>query len=341
EREVKTAEEAIKIVVNALLGRVGFVHTEWRTDIVLRLFDGLESPRRHKRKDRRTQAGHAFCWYQHRPPQHVRVHTIEHFVFLRNAAGVDYALYAHAIRGHAIENDPRVQRCALDSCKEFVLSSALEVPAKCDAAQIRIYQNGTVTVVPGEAQETSLSGAIVLQALAQSGDIGSSAAGDGIEDIANGRETSFNARTQRVNTSLHNSAHPGHKIRRRRNADDAGRGTHDVHHVVGATASTDGVPVRVEGTDGNWNARFEAKPFGPVRRKAPGDLVRRGVFAFKFVANTREQRINLGEELIGWKPTEVGVPKPLVPHGADATLHFLWISDAAKGGGDHVAVFEC
>ena len=70
----------------------------------------------------------------------------------------------------------------------------------------------------------------------------------------------------RVNASLHYAADAGNEIRRRRDSDNAGRSADDVHHVVGAATGADGVPVGVEGADGDRDACFQAELLGPERR---------------------------------------------------------------------------
>ena len=99
-----------------------------RTNLILRFFNGLESARGQKCKNRRAQAGNALGWNQHWPSQYVRIHAIQDFVFLRNSAGVYHALHAHTIAGHAIEYHARVQRGAFDGRKQFILRSTLQIP---------------------------------------------------------------------------------------------------------------------------------------------------------------------------------------------------------------------
>ena len=79
---------------------------------------------------------------------------------MRNAAGVDDAIDAHAVLGHALENDARVERGALDGGEKFVLRGVDQVPSERDAAQLGIHQHGAIAVVPAQAQQAGLSGFI-------------------------------------------------------------------------------------------------------------------------------------------------------------------------------------
>ena len=87
---------------------------------------------------------------------------------------------------------------AFDGGEEFVLRGVDQIPAQRDAAQFRVDQNGAVAIVPGEAQQAGLSGAIGFQPLRQLGNLGAGAAGDGLKDIACGRQPGLNASVVRM-----------------------------------------------------------------------------------------------------------------------------------------------
>src|SRR6266567_943705 len=210
KREVQAAEQAIEFVINALLGAVGLEHAVRRANLVLRFFDRLESARGEERKDRRTQAGHAFRRNQYRPAEHVGVHAIQNFVLLRYPTGIDYALNMDSVAFHAVEDYARMEGGALNRREQFVLRGALEVPSQGDTTKIGIHQNRAIAVVPGHAQQTGLSGVIVLQPLAERRDIRTRASSDGIEDVADRGKPGFNASSLRMHASLHYAANAGH-----------------------------------------------------------------------------------------------------------------------------------
>ena len=64
------------------------------------------------------------------------------------------------------------------------------------------------------------------------------------------------------------------------------------------------------------------------------------IFAAEFFADAVEEGVEFGEEGLWRKAAPLGVPHPLVSHGADAALYLCGIGDAGECGGNHVAVFE-
>ncbi len=186
------------------------------------------------------------------------------------------------------------KRGAFNGGEQFILRGALQIPTQGDAAQVRIHQHGAVAVVPGHAQQAGLPGAVVFQSLTQRLHVSSRASCDGVEDVSHCGEAGFDAGAPRMHASLHHATDAGHKVHRGRDADDAGRRADHVHHVVGAAAGADRVPVRVEGTDRNRDAGFQAQLSGPFRRKRSRDLIRSGVFAVELFAHAREQAIDFG-----------------------------------------------
>ena len=95
---------------------------------------------------------------------------------MRDAAGVDDAVDGHAVLGHALEDDAGVEGGAFDGGEELVLRGVDEVPAEGDAAELGIDEDGAVAVVPGEAEQAGLAGAIVVEAFRECGDVGAGAA---------------------------------------------------------------------------------------------------------------------------------------------------------------------
>src|SRR5271170_1538981 len=338
--KIRLFVKGVERVVRFLCGRLRREDGVAGADFILGFFDGFEGARGEEREDGGTKADDAFCGNQDRPAEDVGVDLIEHLVFLRDAAGVDGALDGYAIFRHAVEDDAGVEGCALDGGEEFVLRSALQIPTEGDAAQIGIDEDGAVAVIPGDAEKSGLPSAIIFQALAERGNVCTCAGGDGAENVTDGGEARFNSGTKRVNAAVHDTAHSGNEIDGRGDADDAGGSADDVDHVICTAACTDGVPVRVEGTDGNGNTGFESQLFGPMRGEMACDVIGGDVFALEFCADTFEERINFYEKFFGRKPAEVGVPEPLVTHGADATFYLTGIGDAAESSGGHVAMLE-
>ena len=74
-------------------------------------------------------------------------------------------LTVNAVFGHAIENHASVKGGAFDGGEEFVLRCALQIPSEGDAAQVGIYEDGAIAVVPGHAEQAGLAGAIIFEAL--------------------------------------------------------------------------------------------------------------------------------------------------------------------------------
>ena len=62
--------------------------------------------------------------------------------------------------------------------------------------------------------------------------------------------------------------------------------------------------------------------------------------ASEFFANASEKRIYFDQKIFRREAAEGSIPEPFVAHGADAAFDGTRVGDAAKCGGDHVAVFE-
>ena len=159
-----------------------------------------------------------------------------------------------------------MQGSAFNGGKEFVGCRALQIPAQSDTAQVGIDQHGTVSVVPGETQQSGLSGAIVLKLPTEARDIGAGARCNPIEDVAYCGESRFDAGALRMNTSRHHAANARHEIDGRRDSDDASGCSNDVHNVVGAAAGTNGIPVGIECSYRNGNSRLQSEFLCPMRR---------------------------------------------------------------------------
>ena len=330
----------MQFVVNALRRSLRLKYFVLRTDRVLRFFHGLERSRGKKRKDCRSQTDDAPCWHENRPAQHIGVNLIEDVVLLRNPARVDDAANGHSVLLHAIENDAGVQSRALDGGEQFVLRRGLQIPAEGDPAQIGIHKNGAIPVVPGHSQQPCLPRAIFFKPLAESLYIGPRARGDGLKNIAHGREPRFNAGALGMDTSLHHPANTWNQFYRWSDSDDAGGGAYNVDDILAAAACPDGVPMRVKCAHGNRDACFQAELLRPIRREMTGEPIRSRIFAVQFFAYVRQQRIHLDEEFFRGKAAQRGVPHPLMAHGTNAALHFFGVRDATQRSRDHVAVLK-
>ena len=76
-----------------------------------------------------------------------------------------------------------------------------------------------------------------------------------------------------MHASLHHTANSGHQVHGRSNPDNAGRRTDDIHNIIGATAGTDGIPMRIESAYRDGNAGLEPQLLGPVWREPSRDLI--------------------------------------------------------------------
>ena len=62
---------------------------------------------------------------------------------------------------------------------------------------------------------------------------------------------------------------------------------------------------------------------GPLRREMAGEVVGGEVFAADLGADAGEERIDGDEELLRRQAAPLGIPHPLVAHGADAALELV------------------
>ena len=84
---------------------------------------------------------------------------------LRNAAAVDHAANRHAVLGHPIEDDARVERRTLDGREQLVTRLVGQVPAERDSAEVWVHEHRAIAVVPRHTQQSRLAGAILIQPL--------------------------------------------------------------------------------------------------------------------------------------------------------------------------------
>src|SRR6202012_2818511 len=102
--------------------------------------------------------------------------------------------------------------------------------------------------------------------------------------------------------------------------DDASRGPDHIDYIALPAPRANRIPVGIEGAHGNRNTRSQTHLLRPCRREVTSKRIRSVVFATKFVANAIQQRIYFGQKGLRWKPVPLGIPHPLMTHGADAAL---------------------
>ena len=117
------------------------------------------------------------------------------------------AVNRNAAFGHPLQDDAGVERRAFDGREQLVLCGVEQVPAERDAAEIRLDQHGPVAVVPCQAQEAGLAGAILIEAHRELLHIGIGAARDRLEDIAGRRQPGLDADESRIDAARHDAAH--------------------------------------------------------------------------------------------------------------------------------------
>jgi hypothetical protein len=139
-----------------------------------------------------------------------------------------------------------------------------EAPAQRYAAQFRIHQHGAVAIVPGEAQQARLAGAVVLQTARKLRHGGSGAARHRFENIAGGGEPRLNARACGIDGAWNHAANARNQRGMLADCHDASGGSHHVDHVSQSHARADGIPVRVECAHWNRNACPQSQFFGPL-----------------------------------------------------------------------------
>ena len=143
-----------------------------------------------------------------------------------------------------------------------------------------------------------------------------------------------------MHAARHHAANAGNKLRFARHGDDAGGGADHVHGIALADVRADRVPVRVKCAHGNGYAGTQPQRFSPLRRKMPGQMIAGQELAAKFGAHAGKQRVHGHQKLLRRQPAPLGIPHPLVAHGADAALQLVDLGDAAKRSRHHVAMFQ-
>src|SRR5947207_14541656 len=96
----------------------------------------------------------------------------------------------------------------------------LKVPANRHASEVGIHQYRAIAVVPSQAQQTSLSRAILVQSLAKFFNRGVRAPGNGAENVARRRESGFDSRESRMHTARNNPTNAWDQLSFRRRSEE-------------------------------------------------------------------------------------------------------------------------
>src|SRR6185369_7446048 len=138
--------------------------------------------------------------------------AVERFVAPRDAAAGNNAANGDAVFGHALEDDAGVEGGAFDGGEQFVLRGVGRVAPEGDAAEIGGHQDSPVAIVPGEAQQARVAGAVALEAVRQGANGGARAPGDGVEDVAGGREPRLDTEVVGMHGAVNHAAETGDEI---------------------------------------------------------------------------------------------------------------------------------
>ncbi len=133
------------------------------------------------------------------------------------------------------------------------------------------------------------------------------AAGDGFEDVSGGGEAGFDADECGVDGAGDDAAHAGDEGGVRLHGDDAGGGADDVDDVADAAAGADGVPVCVEGADGDGDAGLEAELFGPLGGEMAGEVIGGEIVSWRAFRGCRRRGDRRQErKACGGRPPHLG-----------------------------------
>src|ERR1700720_3466125 len=164
---------------------------------------------------------------------------------------------------------------------------------------------------------------------------------DSLKNISGSRQPGLDSRFFRMYRATHHSTYAGYETRVIAHGDDASRSADNVHYVTRARAGPNGVPVRIESSDGNGNSSAQAELRGPLRSESAGKLIARSIAAVEFAANPCKKRIDRCQKIFARQAAQRFIPHPLVAHGANRARCFVEISDATESGGRHIAMFKC
>ena len=172
-----------------------------------------------------------------------------------------------AVLLHALQDHAGVEGGAFDGGEQLVLRGVGEAPAERDAAEFGIHQDGAIAVVPGEAQQAGLAGAVVFEALGQFGDGTCRRGARWLRRYRRWPRGRLRCRCSAGWTEPGTTPQtPGIRL---------GFSPMAMMQVEVPTtlttspmrhAGADGVPMRVEGADGDGNAGAQAELRGPLGR---------------------------------------------------------------------------
>src|SRR5207244_12312142 len=84
---------------------------------------------------------------------------------------------------------------------------------------------------------------------------------EAVRNVAHGRKARLDSGALGMHASLNDPAYARNQVDRGRDSNNACGRANNVHHVIGAATSSDGVPVSIEGANRDRNVRFESKSF--------------------------------------------------------------------------------
>ena len=182
QREVDFAIKLVEPLINRRGRCVGLDGTERQAHGGLRLFNGFVGSGGEQREDSGAKACRNSRRYENRLVKDVGIH----FALLRDAAGIDDAIDAHAVLGHALENDPGVEGRSFDCGEKLVLRCVDEVPSQRDSAELGIDEDSSIAVVPTQTEQACLACAKGIEPFTQRRNRCTCAPGNAFEDVANG-----------------------------------------------------------------------------------------------------------------------------------------------------------
>ena len=164
--------------------------------------------------------------------------------------------------------------------------------------------------------------------------------GDRVENISRGRKPRFDTRIPRMNRARHDAADAWNQIRLFADRHDACGGADHVDDIAEPYSGADGIPVRIDSANRDWDTRRQSQSFGPYRAQPARYLIRRCIAPAYPRWDSSQQRVNRFEKFILRETAERSVPHPFMTHGANAARNCRRFRDTAQCGRHHVAMLE-
>src|SRR5713226_4797405 len=115
--EVEFAVQSVKLLVCLSSPRIGFDNAILRAKRVLRFLQRAKRAGGQCCENRGAEAGDVRFGNEHGFIQHIGVNAIQHFIFLRDAAGIDDPADWDAMLFHAFQDNAGVEGRALNRCE--------------------------------------------------------------------------------------------------------------------------------------------------------------------------------------------------------------------------------